>query len=107
MVWCSRRGSTAAVAPMVVADRVDGNAGLLGSVREREGRDRGGGELLGAHRDGQLASTACEPRVAQTSCGAWCRADGQLMPRRDVRPVGHAESPTDARPTMERPRSIR
>jgi hypothetical protein len=63
---------------MVVASGADGNADFLGSVHEREGRDRGGDELLGARRDGQLASTACEPRVVRTMCGS--RTGGWSLP---------------------------
>jgi hypothetical protein len=35
---------------MVVGNGPDGNTSLLGLVREREGRDRGGGKLLGARK---------------------------------------------------------
>jgi hypothetical protein len=37
-------------------------------ANEREGSRRW--RAFGARRDGQLASTACEPRLAQTPCGA-------------------------------------
>jgi hypothetical protein len=74
-------------------------------ANKREGSRRW--RAFGACRDGQLASTACEPRLAQTSCGAWRQADGRLAPRRGARPVGRAESPKDARPTTESPRSVR
>jgi hypothetical protein len=70
-----RRNCTAAAAK-TMASGADGTAGLLGSVREREGRDRGDGKHLAP------AGTASWPRPLASR--SWHRRRAAL----GVRPTG-------------------